>query len=59
MLYFIFSINPSKNHENSIAVSTKILILLLENQHIGEISEGCDIEDWSNDAENSALSSQE
>jgi len=31
-----------------------------ENQHIRMISEGsCDTEDWSNDAENSALPSQE
>ncbi len=30
------------------------------NQHISMISEGsCDTEDWSNDAENSALPSQE
>jgi len=30
------------------------------NQHIRVISEGsCDTEDWSNDAENSALPSQE
>ncbi len=30
------------------------------NQHIKMISEGsCDTEDWSNDAENSALASQE
>ncbi len=34
--------------------------LLAANQHIRMISEGsCDTEDWSNDAENSALPSQE
>ncbi len=31
-----------------------------QNQHIRMISEGsCDTDDWSNDAENSALASQE
>jgi len=45
-------------------VSTKILetklrrIVTAVNQHIKMISEGsCDTEDWSNNAENSALSS--
>ncbi len=34
--------------------------MFLEHQHVKMISEGsCDTEDWSNDAENSALSYQE
>ncbi len=37
-----------------------IIFFLAANQHIRMISEGsCDTEDWSNDAENSALKSQE
>ncbi len=36
--------------------SSLIIIALLANQHIRMISEGsCDTEDWSNDAENTAL----
>ncbi len=36
--------------------STFMIIIKAVNQHIRKISEGsCDIEDWSNDAENSAL----
>jgi len=45
------------------AVSTLIIIINVSwavNQHIRMISEGsCDIEDWSNDSENSALPSKE
>ncbi len=43
--------------------STFIIVLKVSwaaNQHIRMISEGsCDIEDWNNDADNSALPSQE
>ncbi len=44
----VFNIDNNKN------------ISWVANQHIRMISKGsCDTEDWSNDAENSALSSQE
>ncbi len=52
-----------KNPEKSITFSTKYeaaklssVLIIIANQHILMISEGsCDTEDWSNDAENSAL----
>ncbi len=41
-------------------IDTNKKCFLRPNQHIRMISEGsCDTEDWSNDAENSALPSQE
>ncbi len=53
---FLFQINVE-------LFSTLIIlrnVLLAPNQHIRRISKGsCDTKDWSNDAENSALTSQE
>ncbi len=69
-MLFFWSSYSSKNPEKScISASTKILgstavfnidnninVSWAANQHIRMISEGsCDSEDWSNDAENSAL----
>jgi len=49
------SISVHQNILISIEASTKIRIIIY-NQNIQMISEGsCDTEDWSNDAENSAL----
>ncbi len=54
--------NPEKNEATQL-FSTLIIIRNISseaNQNIRMISEGsCDTEDWSNDAENSALPSQE
>ncbi len=49
-----------KQHKFSVFFTRTLLIIinvsLAANQHIRMISEGsCDTEDWSNDAENSAL----
>jgi len=68
--YFEHSFHKRILGKNCITVSRKILrsktvllirnVSLAANQHIRMISEGsCDNEDWSNDAENSALASQE
>ncbi len=57
--------NNNKKGFKNISKTLLILIIITNvfwaiNQHIGIISEGSwDTEDWSNDAENSALSSQE
>ncbi len=49
-----------KNMKQHNCFSKKKNVLWAANQHISMISEGsCDTEDWSNDAENSALPSQE
>ncbi len=68
---FVFSQNPEEKKKSqfpqrySAAQLFATLIIIRNvswaaNQHIRMISEGsCDTEDWSNDAENTALSSQE
>ncbi len=71
MLFFL-TLWSSKIPEKKVSVSTKILssttVFNIDinkkswavNQHIRMISEeSCDTDDWSNDAENSALPSQE
>jgi len=58
-ILYLKKITTSTKTLSSITVFN-IEICLAANQHIRMISEGsCDIEDWSYDAENSALPSQE
>ncbi len=64
LFYWILSSlkNPEKTmyhgfYKKNILSSTTVFTI--EYQHIRVISDGCDTEDWSNDAETSALPSQE
>ncbi len=53
----IFIISISKN---SVLLNFLFVVVRAPNQHIRMISEGsCDVEDWSNHAENSALNHTE
>ncbi len=64
-MLFYWTLSSLKNPEKKCTtVSTKktlssTTVFTIEYQHIRVISDGCDTEDWSNDAETSALASQE
>ncbi len=63
MLFFLtvyLSSNSGKSITGSKKKAAQLFLTLIINQNVRMISEGsCDTEDWSNDAENSAVSSEE